>query len=465
MAYTFDEVKFKKTFNVNESKPLYERRLEHVYEMGYKLYPNKANTKVDPIVDMRDVIGGFVRNALKINQKQLDSEELCQYICEQANVSEEDQDSVFNAILGVFFKRGKFTTNNIGLYPYQVNENNKESDELAYFLYCVLGDSNKIDEIVNNENLKKFNVIEEMIYNFAESNTDNGFDISEPYVPIHTALRKVFLKDLKFMLETGMSSVEDLSDLFSLYYFQYYVQTSLVLDKFYEADPNKCEELFYALDWEKVSKHRKCCTSGWDKVKNNVSHGFAHKTTLGILNNNVENRRMNYLDFYELSKEGNFEDNKLSKEIRRAESIYTFYLGDYKEFERVEEIPSKNKSEAAIRHLFACVEAQFSGTTRWRARQSFNEKFTVFCRKRWIKDRKKSGLVLNLTERDVIFLTKLAIGNNDKIRLNDMFKEYQNRGVYLDDTSKNLLQEYFAKLNIIDKKSDSGDAQYVRRIL
>ena len=46
-----------------------------------------------------------------------------------------------------------------------------------------------------------------------------------------------------------------------------------------------------------------------------------------------------------------------------------------------------------------------------------------------------------------------------------MFKEYEKRGVYLDRTSKEILQEYFAKLNIIDKKSDSGDAQYVRRIL
>ena len=89
----------------------------------------------------------------------------------------------------------------------------------------------------------------------------------------------------------------------------------------------------------------------------------------------------------------------------------------------------------------------------------------ILCKNRWIKDRKKSGLVLNLTERDIIFLTKLAIGENEKIRLNDMFKEYEKRGVYLDQTSKEILQDYFTKLNIIDKKSDSGDAQYVRRIL
>lgn len=88
-----------------------------------------------------------------------------------------------------------------------------------------------------------------------------------------------------------------------------------------------------------------------------------------------------------------------------------------------------------------------------------------FCKSRWVKNRKKSGLVLNLTERDVIFLTKICLRAEEKIRLNDLFKEYEKRGIYLDGTSKEYLQEFFTKLNLIDKKSDSGDAQYVKRIL
>ena len=44
-------------------------------------------------------------------------------------------------------------------------------------------------------------------------------------------------------------------------------------------------------------------------------------------------------------------------------------------------------------------------------------------------------------------------------------KEYEFRGIYLDNSSKEYLQEFFTKLNLIDKKSDSGDAQYVKRIL
>ena len=70
-----------------------------------------------------------------------------------------------------------------------------------------------------------------------------------------------------------------------------------------------------------------------------------------------------------------------------------------------------------------------------------------------------------MTESDIIFLTKISIQDKDRIRLVDLFKEYETRGIYLDNTSKTLLQEFFTKLNLLDKKSDSGDAQYVKRIL
>ena len=104
-------------------------------------------------------------------------------------------------------------------------------------------------------------------------------------------------------------------------------------------------------------------------------------------------------------------------------------------------------------------------TKRQRANQAYSEKFSGFCKERWVKNRKKSGLVLNLTERDIIFLTKICLRNEEKIRLNKLFKEYELRGICLDNTSREYLQEFFTKLNLIDRKSDSGDAQYVKRIL
>ena len=51
------------------------------------------------------------------------------------------------------------------------------------------------------------------------------------------------------------------------------------------------------------------------------------------------------------------------------------------------------------------------------------------------------------------------------MRLNDVFSEFELRGVFLDNHSKSEVMRYYEKLNLIEKKSDSGDAQYVKRIL
>ena len=74
-------------------------------------------------------------------------------------------------------------------------------------------------------------------------------------------------------------------------------------------------------------------------------------------------------------------------------------------------------------------------------------------------------MMLTLTEEMLLFLTKISIKNHDRLRLKDVFEEFRLRGIYLDDTSKDEITAYYEKLNLIEKKSDSGDAKYVKRIL
>ena len=64
----------------------------------------------------------------------------------------------------------------------------------------------------------------------------------------------------------------------------------------------------------------------------------------------------------------------------------------------------------------------------------------------------------------ILLLTAVSI-KKDKISLKALFKEYERRGVFLDKYSKGEIIELLSKLNLIDKKSDSGDAQYVKSIL
>ena len=53
----------------------------------------------------------------------------------------------------------------------------------------------------------------------------------------------------------------------------------------------------------------------------------------------------------------------------------------------------------------------------------------------------------------------------DKIKLNDLFKEYERRGLFFDRYSKEEIVNLLNTWNLIDKKSDSGDAQYVKSVL
>lgn len=72
--------------------------------------------------------------------------------------------------------------------------------------------------------------------------------------------------------------------------------------------------------------------------------------------------------------------------------------------------------------------------------------------------------MLNMTQEMLLMITAICI-KEDKITLKDLFKEYERRGLFLDSYSQVEVIDLLGKLNLIDKKSDSGDAQYVKSIL
>jgi len=470
MDYHFDENIFINSFNAKAEgvKSLDSMRLTHKPDNAFKLFPYKASGKSQaPIVyELAEVVSGFFREVLNKKTEVITYENLCDELLEVVDISEEDVAYFKDMVRCMFFVGDDFVANNLGLYPYQTAVNNKSADNLAHFLYSIFGiDETERKIISSSKERYKFNVLEDMVIQIIEEKKVSDAEYRTPYFCVKTGIQDLFRSDFRFMLESGMTSLDDLSNLFSLYYFFYISQTCITLDRFCDGDRDEKVELYYALDWEKVSKNRLCCNVGWDKLQGSINHMFSHAITLEILNQTESCEMVDYIMFGKAAENNSETDRVLADEISKAREVYTSYVGDYKGFETIPYPQSGSETERAIVQLFRCVEAQFLNTERHRANQFYNEKFSEFCKSRWLKNRKKSGLVLNLTERDVIFLTKISLRDSDKIRLNDLYKEYAKRGIYLDSTSKEYLQEFFAKLNLIDKKSDSGDAQYVKRIL
>lgn len=470
MSYHFSEDKFIVSFNAKstEEKSADSMRLTHKPDSSFKLFPYKASGKTQaPIVtELEDVVSGFFRVVLGKKTDLIDFESLCAAVLEQVEVEKEDMDFFKDMLQSLFFVGNNFVANNLGLYPYQTVINNKSAENLAHFLFSVFGVNEEDCKVIEKAKDKcRFNVLEEIVIQTMESKNMSDADPKIPYFCVKTDVQNKFRKDFCYMLETDMTSLEDLANLFALYYFYYVSQTCITLDHFCDGKREDKVDFYFALDWEKISKNRLCCSSGWDKLQGSIAHMFSHAITLEILNQTDKDEMWDYISFGEYVKSHPEEDIQIAEEIKRAENVYKSYVGDFKKFDIISYQPARWQTEKAIKHLYKCVETQFLETDRRRANQSYNEKYSEFCKSRWIKNRKKSGLVLNLTERDIIFLTKISLRDKEKIRLNDLYKEYEYRGIYLDNTSKEHLQDFFTRLNLIDKKSDSGDAQYVKRIL
>ena len=107
---------------------------------------------------------------------------------------------------------------------------------------------------------------------------------------------------------------------------------------------------------------------------------------------------------------------------------------------------------------------QFENTSRNRACRAYYANYERYSNK-FLRPRGRNGKMLALSEEQLLLLTRLCIKDDDKIRLNKVFSEFERRGIFLDNQSKKQVMKYYEKLNLIEKKSDSGDAKYVKRIL
>lgn len=88
----------------------------------------------------------------------------------------------------------------------------------------------------------------------------------------------------------------------------------------------------------------------------------------------------------------------------------------------------------------------------------------VFLLKFYRKHGGSLGSLLAVNQEQLLTLIACSI-KQDKIELNRLWSELELRGLFFDHHSKEEIVGLLDKLNYLEKKSDSGDAQYVKSIL
>ena len=464
MSYSLSVEAFDNTFAVRDNGA----KLTHFSGKRFKLFPFIANNNSAPIRDLNSIVGRYISQIEKQVPEIITVDELAARLKQETSI-DLGMDSLFlQVIKHMFFdKDGQIRPINLRMIA-QIPCEESSAIKVADYLVDVLGDERVLKGYIDEATKKldeQGNVLEKFAVSKLVAKPLSPSD-SKPYQRISNAVQSQFETDFEYVLASRSRTRDYLIPLLEFYYFTYTAQSIMQLNRFLDGERDHCIPLYFCLDWEKTSLSRRCYTEGWSILQDAISRIFAHAIVLEILNQTEEDcDPIDYIRLNEMVHASPAEDHRIAEEIKVLTDRYRNAIPDSpamielsrKEFQ-------ENETAAEVRFLFDSVRVQFESTVRNRPYSSYADKFEEYCRK-FLKRRGRSGMMLNLTEETLIFLTKVSIKDQEKMRLNDVFTEFEKRGIFLDNLSKEQVMRYYEKLNLIEKKSDSGDAQYVKRIL
>ncbi len=468
MAFVLDKEIMRKTFSMGEDGESFKHAPSH----KIRLFPYVANNNATIVTSLSVVIGEWLRLVREQNTGCETADNTINKIMDLVECDDQIKNDLLSIIKTLFWdEHGRIRPSSVESMAY-IPCTDVSEQKTAQYLSSVLGEHEVLKRLVNAAVLRadtQFNVLEKAVLNALKTDVQTDA-VLEPYFRLHNAPMHIFTDDLKFVLESSSRTKEYLIELLEWYYFFYTSQASLYLQRFESGNREEIIPLYFCLDWEKTNKARECYKSGWQWLQRAIQMQFCHAITLEILNQNPSGEQFDYVDIHELiSREGN--EQEVADQIRELCEMYRYAIQcmssqkECEDFNALERDVELGPVFSEIHYLFESIKIQFLNTSRGRANNSYVKNFTDFCIKNVLKYRGQNGYMLNLTEERLIFLTKLAIKNEEQLGLNEVFRQFELRGVFLDQPSKVELVNFYTKLNLIDKKSDSGDAQYVKRIL
>lgn len=450
----------KETFKISEDK----KGLTHKQGNRYKLLPYVANEKT-LVNEFSGVVGAFSRI---ISNKELKGEfEVDLFIEEVADQIGEyegdmSRESFKNIVRSMFIENGNLVDFDIKTINYL--SSTSADQKIATFLYSVLFSEDLKQDASFHYDRDVDNILYKIVLNALPELKHKEISIGEYkcYLPF---VREQFIKDFKFLISKEELYKDSLKRLLEYYYIFYVSQLVMKLNTFENVDLSKPDALYYTLDWERTSKTRTAYQFGWEKIKNDLNSLFSHAVTLEILNHHGAEEQLNYVDLAKIfNKENGVE---IARQISDVIEVYKNQIDDvnWNEF-KLKDRTSEVEGFNSVYELFETIRYQFEESrTRFRANEAYRNWFIRFVQKNFAKRRGQLGYNLNITEDDIILMTKICINDNKKLKLNKLFEEFELRGLFFDRDSKMKIVQLYEKLNLLEKKSDSGDAQYVKSVL
>ena len=283
-------------------------------------------------------------------------------------------------------------------------------------------------------------------------------------------IRDSFNEDFTWLMSQEETVKVKYLHLFFYFYACYSVTQAIVnINSKSENVTTSPKPFFFILANEKASINHDAITRGWTHIipTKSLDRLYGKSQALDIINCILGNNIGFYSDVIHKLNETSFDDNKEScvelielyqaekRKVLEGRNSERYILDSFGEIDT--EVNSYEDFYHKLEKL--CIGLQSPSYTS-RMRKKVIDLLSV----RFLQNRKRSGYVLTLDNEMLTFLIALFT-KSKKTKLEDMYKLFNSYGIHFNRGSRIAIEEYLLKLNLLDRKSDSGEAQYVTVIL
>ncbi|CAI6085296.1 hypothetical protein PAECIP112173_04593 [Paenibacillus sp. JJ-100] len=447
----------------------FDAAIRHNPKMSVEILPYNTKFK-DTQFNLREVVGEFLR---LVGQKKMSSEanpeELIEAVLKSIEFKDVSQKNEFKQMIKTLFID---ENNQLFLFHpqtlYYINTVENENRKLAEFLYVVLWNGKSAWEISKTE-LQTDDLMSSLIFS-ALPELQDAEGQTKKYAVLLPEISELFSADFEWLSTKQDLFTEQFEKLLSYYYFFYITQMSRRNEIMFATTEKSIVPIYFTFEEEeRLSKTRVSYEYGWKNIERSINRMFTHVNFLKMLNLSKEEvgQLYSYQEIAGILRTGTDEEiHGIEEAVEKVIEQYREGLSDVKWNQmnlnpEQYELPVLNK----LSLLFQMIDYQFNNSFRSKPYNEYKMWFIHFCQKTFLKSRGRSGKMLILDTDYLLFLTKVIIKNEPKIRLKKLFEEFETRGIIYDRDTQVAIIEYFEKLNLLEKKSDSGDAIYVKAFL
>lgn len=424
---------------------------------------NTFNTLMGDFV--RSICGISLIHKTKTNDDLFEHDPLIVEIMQQIEYKPQHENDLERLLKQyIYSEKIKFNVFHPFMYNFLPSENTAYKNYAWFMADILVDDSSVLKPLFANK--EPDNLLSEIVLNNLKLQ-ENQLNDRKSYQPLLKVLTKHYQDDLVFISHYRDFFLKNFGLLTHFYAFIYVCQLYIKFEKFTEADYSQLTPLYFALEWEPLNKRREAADhiESFKSIRSNPDRLFVHVNTMAQLSTNTisnqsndKNQSLCFFNYREILDDFSSQPEEISQQFIKDINSWIDVYSDI--FKRVTLKDKANDLKSAFRILFECIKEG----VHIDAAKRYGNHIDHLGGNIFLKRRGSLGTVLNLNHDMLMLLTAVCV-KNQRIPLKTLFERFEERGVTLDRISKKAIIQLLDSHNLIDKKSDSGDAQYVKPIL